>query len=64
MINFTDNNNSLIREFTSEFNTEECWGYNRFYKLENLIKDGFLNENNKVKFFITKIYKLFLKDNS
>lgn len=44
--------NSLIREFTSEFNTEECWGYNRFYKLENLVNDGFLNDHNKVLYFI------------
>ena len=36
MVNFQDFSNNLIREFTSEFNTEECWGYNRFYKLENL----------------------------
>jgi len=48
MVNVCDGSQSLLREFTSEFNTEECWGYNRFYKLENLIKDGFLNEGNKV----------------
>ena len=48
MVNFQDFSNNLIREFTSEFNTEECLGYNRFYKLENLSNDGFLNENNRV----------------
>jgi hypothetical protein len=36
MINFADSYQTLIREFVSEFNTEECWGYNRFYKLDNL----------------------------
>jgi tripartite motif-containing protein 37 len=43
MQNWLHKENYLVREFTSEFNTEECWGYNRFYKLENLEKDGFIN---------------------
>lgn len=38
----------MTREFISEFNTEECWGYNRFYKLDNLVNDGFMTNKNKV----------------
>ena len=43
MNNFADPNNFLLREFQSEFNQEECWGYNRFYKLDHLVADGFLD---------------------
>lgn len=48
MENWKDKENSLVREFASVFNTEECWGYNRFYKLENLQKDGFVSHDNMV----------------
>jgi len=43
MTNFKDPNENLHREFTSEFNKEECWGYNRFYKLDQLGSDGFID---------------------
>ena len=48
MLNFTDSYHTLIREFVSEFNTDECWGYIRFYKLDNLQKDGFITNNDTV----------------
>lgn len=31
------------REFQSEFETGECWGYNRFYRIELLEEKGFLD---------------------
>jgi hypothetical protein len=33
------------REFSSDFSNGECWGYNRFYKIENLEKEGFIENN-------------------
>jgi len=31
-----DQENNFEREFTSEFQVGECWGYNRFYKLDQI----------------------------
>jgi len=33
---------SVTREFTSDFEVGECWGYNRFFRIDNLVKDGYL----------------------
>ena len=33
------------REFSSDFTNGECWGYNRFYKIENLEREGYLDPN-------------------
>lgn len=30
------------REFASDFEVGECWGYNRFFRIDNLVKDGYL----------------------
>ncbi|KRX06279.1 TRAF-like protein [Pseudocohnilembus persalinus] len=46
---------SVVREFASEFETGECWGYNRFYKLEMLQEEGFYNPKDDqivLKFFV------------
>ncbi|KAI9310554.1 hypothetical protein DFJ73DRAFT_887836 [Zopfochytrium polystomum] len=32
----------VAREFTSEFESGECWGYNRFHRLSMLVPQGFL----------------------
>jgi len=42
MINQRNPQVVINREFASEFETGECWGYNRFYKIEMLEKEGFL----------------------
>ncbi|KAI9183237.1 hypothetical protein H9P43_004154 [Blastocladiella emersonii ATCC 22665] len=33
----------VTREFASTFTTGECWGYNRFYPLDRLHRDGLLS---------------------
>lgn len=33
---------AVIREFSSEFEGGECWGYNRFFRIDLLCKDGYL----------------------
>ena len=42
MINLINQKASVIREFSSEFESGECWGYNRFYKIDLLQKEGYL----------------------
>ena len=36
-----NNDSDITREFTSEFTVGECWGYNRFCKLDSLFNNGF-----------------------
>ena len=43
MLNHRNSENVIIREFASDFEAGECWGYNRFFKLEFLEKDGYLD---------------------
>eukprot|EP00002_Diphylleia_rotans_P023896 TRINITY_DN4707_c0_g2_i2.p1 TRINITY_DN4707_c0_g2~~TRINITY_DN4707_c0_g2_i2.p1 ORF type:complete len:931 (-),score=180.40 TRINITY_DN4707_c0_g2_i2:331-3123(-) len=33
---------SVVREFASDFEVGECWGYNRFYRIDYLSKEGYL----------------------
>ncbi len=40
-----DSSKNIIREFASEFEVGECWGYNRFFLLEALIREGFLEND-------------------
>lgn len=43
------------REFSSDFSNGECWGYNRFYKIENLEKEGFIENstgNIMIRFYV------------
>jgi len=35
-----------MRDFVSEFEPGECWGYNRFYKIEDLDEEGYLDPEN------------------
>lgn len=43
MVHQVDPNQSVLREFASDFETGECWGYNRFYHLEQLKSEGFIS---------------------
>ncbi|XP_059478325.1 E3 ubiquitin-protein ligase TRIM37-like [Neocloeon triangulifer] len=38
-----DNSKNIIREFASDFEVGECWGYNRFFRLDLLASEGYLN---------------------
>lgn len=42
MLNKRNPNQIVMREFASDFETGECWGYNRFFKIELLDRDGFI----------------------
>lgn len=36
----------IQREFVSDFEVGECWGYNRFFRLDLLASEGYLNTDN------------------
>jgi hypothetical protein len=38
-----DPSKSIVREFASDFEVGECWGYNRFFRLDLLANEGYLN---------------------
>ena len=38
-----DLSRSIVREFASDFEVGECWGYNRFFRLDLLASEGYLN---------------------
>ncbi|KAK2153303.1 hypothetical protein LSH36_301g02087 [Paralvinella palmiformis] len=37
---------NIVREFASDFEVGECWGYNRFFRLDLLASEGYLNTDN------------------
>lgn len=37
---------NIVREFASDFEIGECWGYNRFFRLDLLASEGYLNIEN------------------
>ncbi|XP_078535979.1 E3 ubiquitin-protein ligase TRIM37 isoform X2 [Lissotriton helveticus] len=41
-----DPSKNIIREFASDFEVGECWGYNRFFRLDLLANEGYLNRPN------------------
>ena len=42
----TTANKNVVREFASDFEVGECWGYNRFFRLDLLASEGYLNTEN------------------
>lgn len=38
-----DSSKNIVREFASDFEIGECWGYNRFFRLDLLATEGYLN---------------------
>ncbi|XP_031553349.1 E3 ubiquitin-protein ligase TRIM37-like isoform X1 [Actinia tenebrosa] len=41
-----DSSKNIVREFASDFEVGECWGYNRFFRLDLLASEGYLNTAN------------------
>jgi tripartite motif-containing protein 37 len=55
MINHKDTSVQIVREFSSDFEVGECWGYNRFYRIDLLDREGFLSEEDDsihLKYFV------------
>jgi hypothetical protein len=40
-----DSSKNIIREFASDFEIGECWGYNKFFLLDALITEGFIDND-------------------
>ncbi|GAB1607185.1 E3 ubiquitin-protein ligase TRIM37-like, partial [Argonauta hians] len=38
-----DTSKNIVREFASDFEVGECWGYNRFFRLDLLATEGYLD---------------------
>ncbi|CAH0555816.1 unnamed protein product [Brassicogethes aeneus] len=38
-----DSTKNVVREFSSDFEVGECWGYNRFIRSDLLVSEGYLN---------------------
>jgi tripartite motif-containing protein 37 len=49
-----NNSGNYTREFTSDFQNGECWGYNKFYRIEAIEREGYIDKNGSVliKFFV------------
>ncbi|PRP86343.1 hypothetical protein PROFUN_05484 [Planoprotostelium fungivorum] len=45
MINHRKPDQNVVREFSSEFQEGECWGYNRFYQIEQIRQEGFISDD-------------------
>jgi len=43
-----DESKNVLREFTSDFEIGECWGYNRFFRLDLLHTEGFLQRDSLI----------------
>ena len=54
MVNHLDPTLCVIREFASDFETGECWGYNRFFRIDLLKEEGYLSNDDTLimKFYI------------
>ncbi|XP_057658821.1 E3 ubiquitin-protein ligase TRIM37-like [Diorhabda carinulata] len=39
-----DSSKNIVREFASDFEVGECWGYNRFFRLDLLASEGYLDQ--------------------
>lgn len=54
MVNHKDPKAIIVREFSSDFEVGECWGYNRFYRIDLLDREGYLSDDDSVilKYFI------------
>jgi len=54
-VNITDKSKCVLREFTSDFEIGECWGYNRFFRLDLLKNEGFLEQDTLILRLLTSI---------
>lgn len=62
MVNHLDTTQCVVREFASDFETGECWGYNRFYRIDLLKEEGYLGIDDTLimRFYVraTTFYQL------
>lgn len=44
LVNCENSKRNFCQEHSSEFSQGDCWGYNKFFKLEKIQRDGFMNK--------------------
>ena len=50
-----DATKNIVREFASDFEVGECWGYNRFFRLDLLSCEGYLaSDSLTLKFQVSR----------
>jgi hypothetical protein len=60
MVNQRDPRKIITREFVSVFESSVSWGYNRFFKLDWLVKEGYLDTEKDEVLFLQKMnYRLY-----
>lgn len=45
----------MLREYSSNFEPGECWGYNKYIRLENILSEGFHNPTTdtiKIRYYV------------
>jgi tripartite motif-containing protein 37 len=49
-----DGSREVTRQFSSDFEVGECWGYNRFYRIDQLEPEQYLNDDDSIllKFYV------------
>ena len=56
MISHRSRHQKVTREYQSEFEVGECWGYNRFYRIDQLEPEGYLSADSEdcifLKFYV------------
>ena len=65
LVNHRNPKLAMIKESISEFAPKDCWGYPKFIYIEDLYKDGYINEEEKLvlKFYIrAPLYAQHVKD--
>jgi tripartite motif-containing protein 37 len=58
LVNYRNPKLCVVREFASDFESGECWGYNRFYRIDLLEEEGYLDPDTDqlvLKFFVRAI---------
>ena len=47
---------NIVREFASDFEVGECWGYNRFFRLDLLANEGYLDTTDGCNTIVLRFY--------
>ena len=61
MVHQHDSSKNIVREFASDFEVGECWGYNRFFRLDLLASEGYLKDDKLVLQFQVRALSVSVK---
>ena len=60
MVHQHDCSKNIVREFASDFEVGECWGYNRFFRLDLLASEGYLKDDKLILQFQVRLVSWLL----